>query len=584
MRRTTSTGPGPAPRHLRRRLAVPVGALLALGLLSPGPAFAAPGTLFVRDAAVSEAANASVRVVLADRVNHRVTVRYRTRSITAVDGEDFVGVTGRLVFPAGSKVRRIDIAVVDDSRDEDNETFKVRIFEPTRAEIADRRAIVTIVDDDTTPTLSVQDAVVQEGGALLFDVRLSRAADAPVTFRYGTANGTAGSGDYTGVTGTGTVPAGAASTTVTVPTTEDGTYEAGETVLLNLFSLSGAAAGDTQATGTITDDDTAPRLTISDVSVVEGVFAQLTVTLSQASGALTQVEWRTTDGTAKSANSDYVRASGVLSVQPGQTTGTISVRTLDDSVEDFGETLYVDLSAPRGASIGDSRGVVTILDNEGPALSVADASVAEGGNLTLRVSLSRGTSHAVTFTWSTVNGTAGPGDFTARTAQPGSIAAGQTFVDLVVPTTGDTADEPDENLSVTLTNVVGATVADDTAVGRILDDDDPAVVSIEATKAVTEGQSVTLTVSVAPVSGTTVTVAWATADGTGPNAATAAGLDYTAGSGTLSFAPGETTKTVEVRTAADSDTADETFRVVLSSPTNATLGTGTSTVTIDALP
>lgn len=66
-----------------------------------------------------------------------------------------------------------------------------------------------------------------------------------------------------------------------------------------------------------------------------------------------------------------------------------------------------------------------------------------------------------------------------------------------------------------------------------------------------------------------VTVRYATADGT----ATAAGNDYTPAGGTLTFAPGETQKTVTV--AVTGDTAlesDEGFVVNLSAPTNAALG------------
>src|SRR5262249_14659846 len=99
--------------------------------------------------------------------------------------------------------------------------------------------------------------------------------------------------------------------------------------------------------------------------------------------------------------------------------------------------------------------------------------------------------------------------------------------------------------------------------GTILDDDAPPALSI-GDVAVTEGDSgttdATFTVSLSAASGKTVTVDYATADGSA-----AAGDDYTAASGTLTFAPGETSKTVTVSVIGDRiDEDDETFVVNLS--------------------
>src|SRR5262249_4772982 len=88
--------------------------------------------------------------------------------------------------------------------------------------------------------------------------------------------------------------------------------------------------------------------------------------------------------------------------------------------------------------------------------------------------------------------------------------------------------------------------------------------------------SFVFTVSLSQASGKTVTVNYATADGTAT-----AGSDYTAASGTLSFAPGDLSKTVTV--LVNGDTAvepDETFFVKLTNLTNATIAVGQGTGTI----
>jgi Calx-beta domain-containing protein/hemolysin type calcium-binding protein len=89
-------------------------------------------------------------------------------------------------------------------------------------------------------------------------------------------------------------------------------------------------------------------------------------------------------------------------------------------------------------------------------------------------------------------------------------------------------------------------------------------------------QPESFTVSLAKASPLRVTVAYATADGTAT-----AGTDYTATSGTLVFAPGQTSQTVAVPVIGDTAfEPDETFTLTLSNPVNATLGTATATGTI----
>ena len=103
---------------------------------------------------------------------------------------------------------------------------------------------------------------------------------------------------------------------------------------------------------------------------------------------------------------------------------------------------------------------------------------------------------------------------------------------------------------------------------------DKPVLSISGSEAV-EGTGIQFTVSLSPALGEEVTVEYSTADDT----ATTADSDYTAVSAaTLTFAANETEKTVTIDTTADStDEDDESFNVVLSSPSeNAQLGYVTS--------
>ena len=106
--------------------------------------------------------------------------------------------------------------------------------------------------------VSVADAEAQEGtdAAVEFAVTLSRAASGEVTVNYATRDGTATAGeDYTFTRGTLTFDAGETSKTVSVPILDDALDEGSETFTLKLTGVRGAAIGDGEATGTITNAD-----------------------------------------------------------------------------------------------------------------------------------------------------------------------------------------------------------------------------------------------------------------------------------------------------------------------------------------
>ena len=88
--------------------------------------------------------------------------------------------------------------------------------------------------------------------------------------------------------------------------------------------------------------------------------------------------------------------------------------------------------------------------------------------------------------------------------------------------------------------------------------------------------AVTLTVGLSQTWGSTVTVGYGTVNGSA-----LAGQDYTAASGTVTFAAGQTTQDITVTVLGEvAAETDETFAITLSAPSGATLGTATSIVTI----
>ncbi len=217
-----------------------------------------------------------------------------------------------------------------------------------------------------------------------------------------------------------------------------------------------------------------------------------------------------------------------------------------------------------------------------PSASVADVSIVEGNsgskNAVFTVSLSAASTTAVTVNYATSNGTATAGsDYTAAS---GSItfAPGETSKTINVAILGDTTVESDETFNLVLSSPVGATISRATAVGKITNDDAAPVLPTLSVADVTivEGNSgsknAVFTVLLSASSTTAVTVGYATSNGTATS-----GSDYTAASGTLTFAPGETSKTVNVPIIGDTTVeSDETFNLVLSSPVGATLSRATA--------
>ena len=544
-------------------------------------------SVFIADATVAEGnsgtTNAVFNVRLSTSSAQVVTVGFSTADGTALAGSDYLATNGVLSFPAGSTNQTITVRVVGDLFNEPNETFFVNLTSSTNALISDGQGMGTINNDDPLPALFIDDVAVVEGDAgttaATFNVRLSPASGRTVTVNFATADGTASAGsDYLPANGTLSFAPGTTTQTVVVAILGDVLNEANESFTVNLSAPINATLSDGQATGTINNDDPLPALSIGNVSVVEGdsgtTNANFTVSLSAVSGQTVTVDYATSDGTAI-AGSDYTSTNGTLVFPPGTTVQTVSVVVRGDLLNEAAETFLVNLSNAVNATLAGNPGQGTILNDDPlPALSIGDATVLEGDsgttNAIFTVNLSVPSGQNVTVNYATADGTATAGSDYIGTNGSLSFAPGVTSRAIVVPVLGDVFNEANENFSVNLSGPVNATVSDGQGVGTINNDDPlPALIISDVT--VTEGDSGTsdavFVVSLSAVSGQTVTVNYATANGTA-----IAGSDYIATNGTVSLAPGTTTQSITVKVIGDLfNELDETFQVNLSNPGNATL-------------
>ena len=207
------------------------------------------------------------------------------------------------------------------------------------------------------------------------------------------------------------------------------------------------------------------------------------------------------------------------------------------------------------------------------SISINDVSANEGNAGTtafnFTVSLSAASTQTVTVNFTTANGTATAGSDYVANSGAVTFNPGETSKTVTIQVNGDTVSEPNETFNVILSGAVNGTIADGTGVGTIVDDDQAALSITDVT--LTEGNTGTkafnFNVTLSRASSQTVSVNFATANGSAT-----AGIDYFGSNGSVSFSPGETTKTVTVTVNGDSDVEpDETFFVNLSGATNASI-------------
>ena len=536
-------------------------------------------------------ANLNFTVTLSPVSGRTVTVDYATANLTAAAPGDYTAASGTLTFNAGTITRTVSVPIVGDSIDEFDETFVVNLSNPVNATITDNQGVGTITDNDPAPLVSVDNVTVAEGDlgmtTVTFTVSLSAASSKPISVDYATADVTATAGsDYIVASGPLAFAPGEIVKTVDVTVKGDITNESDETFTLDLSNLVNVTAGTPNGTGTITDDDPPPTVSIGDVSLDEGdvgtTTATFTISLSAASGKPISVDYASTDQTADSG--DYTGVSGTLSFAPGETTNTVDVDISGDVTYENDETFGFDLSNLVNVAPGTLTATGTIRNDDGvPKISVDDQSVIEGDSGTatasFTVSLNNPSAFGVSIDYATNDDTAtAPSDYVGVS---GSLAfvPGETAKTVAVDVNGDTIDESDETFTVDLSNLSGAAVGDGQGVGTIRDDDAPPTIDI-GDVTVTEGDVGDVTASF-PVTLTGATQLPVTVDVATADATAMAGSDYAAVTRTLTFAPGETGKMVDVTVHGDATfELDETFKVQLSNATSATIGTGMALGTI----
>lgn len=524
-----------------------------------------------------------------------VTVDFSTVDDTAIAGSDFTAIaTQAISFAPNETTQTIEIPILDDTIYERTETFFVQLTNPSanaEIDLVQGRGVGTILDDDPMPTLSIDSVEVSEDAtSAVLTVTRSGQSTEIITVNYATVDSDAeADADYTGASGVLVFLPSETTKKITVPITNDNLSEANEEFLVRLSGANNATIDQADGTITILDNDLAPSLSITDVTIAEtaaGSNAVFTVTLSAASGQTVTVKYATANDTAL-AGEDYTATSGTLTFAPGTLTQQITVPILDDLKFELEETFFVNLSDAANASIAESQAIGTITDTDPEAtvsITIDDVTIAEGNSGTtiarFIVSLSNASSQPISVDYAVANDTTDTSDWVPTSGKL-EFAAGETTKTIEVEIDGDTLDEENETFFVNLSNPVNAEMADAQGIGTITDDDGIPSLSI-GDIVIEEGSGLTtaiLEVSLSNPTAEIVEVTFTTSDDT----ATEDSEDYSGNSGTLIFNPGEgLTQTIEVTINGDRlFESNETFLVTLSNAVNATLGKSQGQVTIE---
>jgi hypothetical protein len=224
-----------------------------------------PLDLRIDDNRVIEGTHVGVDVWLSRSVGVPTTVDYATVDGTAVGGADYIPVSGTLTISAGAMKARILVQTYADCSVEGDETFLLRLSNPTNASLADAEATITVNNTAIAPPtlfMPAELSVPESTGSpatLTLPLRIyPPTMCGPVSVGYATRDGSARAGiDYQATSGTATFPPGITTQLVSLPILGDRVHEPSESLFLDLTNPLGLFPTFSRARIAILDDDTA---------------------------------------------------------------------------------------------------------------------------------------------------------------------------------------------------------------------------------------------------------------------------------------------------------------------------------------
>jgi hypothetical protein len=521
------------------------------------------------------------------------TVHYQTSDGTAIAGENYTPSSGVLNFAAGVTLKTFTVPILNDKAHEAGEVLLLSLANPTGAALGPQStAVLAIHDNDPAGTIQFTAGtytVKESDGLAKITVKRTGGTASGVTVDYATSDGTGTGGgvageDYVATSGTLTFAAsgtGATTQSFTVPILDDHSLKGDKTVNLSLSDPTGGARLGTLQTARliIQSDDPVLQFSQANYSVAEtGKKAVITVKRGGPTTGSVSVDFATSDGTASSADGDYVPTSGTVTFGPGVLSKSFSVTVNDSSEIEGNETVNLTLCNPGGGAVlgAQSTAVLTITtDDASVAFTKPGFTVTETApKATITVKRTGGMTKTVTVAYATSDGTAHAGSDYLATSGTLSFAPGVTSRSFTVPILPDPGHATEATVNLALDNVMGGFLGTPASATLTITGNSEAAGMLQfiaSDYSVSEtGPVATVTVTRAKGTAGGVTVDYAASDGSG-----IAGTNYQPASGTLVFEDGDVSQSFVVTVLDDqAKEGNKTVNLCLSNPTgNAQLGT-----------
>lgn len=522
---------------------------------------------------------------------------------TATQGSDFTASTS-VTIPSGSSTVNVPITPINDVIQEGTETIIATLASNAsyqRDTLSSNQTLVLMDNDTSTVSIVANDASASENGPDTGTFTITRTGGdqtQPLTVDYSVSGRAVMGADYLRLDGRAVIPAGADSCEIVIQPVNDTVSEGTQDVICQLRSSTSYYVGTPdRATIDIADDD-GPQVYVKLIA---------SAGYEPASGSSTTVQFQiirpvagpaitvnyTVGGTA-TPGMDYTALPGSVSFGATETSKTIVVSALSDTLMENAESVILTLQQDVGYSLlagQDTSATGFILDQDQPTV---DVSVADTGS-TLTTVGTEATSSGLRFIISrraaistpltvqyTMSGTATQGiDYTA-TSGSAIIPADATSVYVGITPVNDTTAEGVETLVMNITPQAGTYGLGIGSATMMLGDNDaysgPALAFASSSSTVDEAiGSVNIPVNLTGSSGS-ASVRYRVSGGT----ATGNGKDYTLAEGVLSFSPGQSSRTITLAVQQDQvPEPQETVVIELFNAIGANLGSSSHTVTIN---
>ncbi|MES2981163.1 MAG: Calx-beta domain-containing protein [Verrucomicrobiota bacterium] len=475
----------------------------------------------------------------------------------------------------------VTVAGVDDTIVDGSIAYTIVTAAATSTDLAynglDPADMAVTNNDNDKPTVAVTatDATATESGLTTAVLTFTRSSDIvrnAVTVFY-TVSGTASAyADYQTLYGSVTIPAGQDMATVTLFPLDDGLSEAAETVIVTLTLNAAYNVGGAPATASIHDDEqVAVTVAATDATASEperadgnGVFA---FTRTGDNSADLTVNYFL--GGTSTNGGDYTTLTGTVTILAGQSVATVTVAPVNDTEQEFNETVILNLSPGAGYLIGQpASATVTINEGDAPVVSVTatdndvrELTTANAGTYT--ITRTGSTLAALTVNY-TMSGTATNGTDYASLTGTATIAANASTAVVTLTPTDDALSEGNETAIMTLASGTGYTVGTPNPASLTIGDGELPIISFGTSDLdAAEPSASNGYFRLARAAATTAVTVNYTISGTATS-----GSDFTAVSGSITFPSASTQQDVTI-SVLDDVLSENPETVVLTISSNA---------------